>query len=478
MGHLRWRAPEPHKPRAGEQDATSFGNVCPQTQSNAEWYRTVADMFGASPEEIPPTGNIDEDCLFLNVWTTAAGTVDALPVMVWIHGGGNADGYAHEPDYHGNALAAKGVVFVSLNYRLGLLGFMAHPGLTAESPRGVSGNYGILDQLHALRWIQDNIAVFGGDPGNVTILGESAGGADIATLIASPLGEGLFQRAIIESGGYEISSFYTMAEAEATGSQVASLLEFDEMMSAAELVEGMRELDWMQFVGNPVLDELGGLRAINIDAYVLPEPKSEMFASGSHDDVEIVIGTNANESFMWQSTDATVDSFHERLAAYGEPYASELRQLLAEDVATDLQMAMDRLGSAETFLCGSRYIANHMARQGSSVYFYYFTRIRPGGEKVLAYHGAEIPYALDTAAEWLPADGIDASLTETMSQYWLNFARTGNPNGAGLPEWPRYVLDTRRHQVLGDEVTAGGDLEPGICDILDRKLENELAAFE
>jgi len=477
VGKLRWQSPRPHTPREGLQQATQFGGVCPQGQGNAGFYKAVAIQFGKSPDLIPATENIQEDCLYLNVWTTAL-RAKPQPVMVWIYGGGNSNGYAHDPDYLGHSLAKRGVVFVSLNYRVGQLGYMAHPGLSTESPHAVSGNYGILDQVHALRWVQENIAAFGGDPENVTILGESAGGANIATLIASPLGAGLFHRAIIQSGGYEVSSFYSLAEAEAVGTKVATVLGFENQMSDVEIVDGMRDRDWRVFVEGLKSEDVGSFRAINIDGYVLPQPKAGIFGSGSNSNVDVIVGTNANESFMWQPPGETAESFRDHLATYGEPFSTELRELLADDIEADLQIAMDRFGSAETFLCGSRYIANQMSGSGSDVYFYYFTRVRPGGEKVLAYHGAEIPYALDTTADWLPADETDKNLTAAMSQYWLNFATAGDPNGEGLPEWPRYGADDSRYQELGDEIRPGAGLEPEICDILDRHRFKNLAAFE
>jgi para-nitrobenzyl esterase len=467
VAKLRWQPPRSHTPREGIQQATQFGGVCPQGQGNADFYKMVAIQFGKSPDLIPATENIQEDCLYLNVWTTAL-RARPQPVMVWIYGGGNSNGYAHDPDYFGHSLAKRGVVFVSFNYRVGQLGYMAHPGLSAESLNAASGNYGILDQLHALRWVEENIAAFGGDPENITILGESAGGANIATLIASPLGAGLFHRAIIQSGGYEISSFYSLADAESVGTKVATLLGFESRMNDVEIVDGMRDLGWRVFVEGLKPEDLGMFRATNIDGYVLPQPKAGILASGSNNNVDVIIGTNANESFMWQQPGETAESFRDHLATYGEPFSTELRELLADDIEADLQMAMDRFGSAETFLCGSRYIAKQMSGSGSDVYFYYFTRVRPGGEKVLAYHGAEIPYALDTAAEWLPADETDKNLTAAMSQYWLNFAITGDPNGEGLPEWPRYAADDSRYQELGDDIKPGAGLEPEICDILDR----------
>ena len=467
VGALRWRPPAPHTARRGEQDATAFGNVCPQTQSNAEWYQTVAEMIGASPVPEFRTDNIDEDCLYLNVWTTNINADHALPVMVWIHGGGNRDGYAHEPDYHGDSLAAKGVVYVSINYRLGLLGYMAHPGLSAESEHGVSGNYGILDQVAALEWVQDNIAAFGGDPDNVTVFGESAGGANTGTMIASPLASGLFHRAIIQSGGYGTNSFYTMAEAEKLGTEVSTALEIDTALSDAEQVAALRDYDWNTYVGNPELSSIS-FRALNIDGHVLRRSKAGTFADGNINHVNLIIGSNGNESFMWLPEEITPAILRERLASAGEPYATELESILAADVDADLRMAMDRIGTASSYLCGSRFIADEMSAAGDDVYFYQLTRVRPGGEKVLAYHGAEIAYALDTTADWLPSDETDKQLAEAMSQYWVNFATSGDPNGNGFAEWPRYNAESRDYLEFGDGINPAANIESEICDVLDR----------
>ncbi|MDH3440280.1 MAG: carboxylesterase family protein, partial [Gammaproteobacteria bacterium] len=460
--------------RQGEQDAMVFGNVCPQTQSNAEWYQAVAEMIGASPVPEFRTERIDEDCLYLNVWTTNIHAEEALPVMVWIHGGGNRDGYAHEPDYHGHSLAAKGVVYVSINYRLGLLGYLAHPGLSAESEHGVSGNYGILDQVAALRWVQQNIAAFGGDPGNVTVFGESAGGANTATIIASPLASGLFHRAIIQSGGYGTNSFYTLAEAEAAGSAIATALDIDVSSDDAEVVASLRDYDWNTFVGNPDLSAVSSGRALNIDGFVLPRSKAETLAGGDINHVNLIIGSNGNESFMWLPQEVTLTTLRDQLASAGEPYVTELESILATDIDADLRMAMDRIGTASSYLCGSRFIADEMSAAGDDVYFYQLTRVRPGGEKVLAYHGAEIPYTLDTTADWLPSDETDRQLTAAMSQYWVNFATTGDPNGGNLPMWPRYSVESRDYLDFGDGINPGTNIEPEICDVLDRVRDAKL----
>ncbi|MBW2714613.1 MAG: carboxylesterase family protein, partial [Deltaproteobacteria bacterium] len=261
-GELRWRPPEPHVPRTGRQDASRFGSACPQLQGNPDWYRDVAEKFGRPGTEIADLTDIREDCLYLNVWTQNLAGDEPQPVMVWIHGGANVNGVAHEPNYLGYNLAKRDVVIVSINYRLGALGFLAHPALSAESERGVSGNYGLLDQIAALEWVRDNIASFGGDPDQVTVFGESAGAADIGTLIASPLSKGLFRRAIIQSGGYSIDYRKTVRDAEAVGEGFLRTLGVDD---GPGQLKQMRALSWQDIVDAVPTAAPGGLRDAVID---------------------------------------------------------------------------------------------------------------------------------------------------------------------------------------------------------------------
>jgi para-nitrobenzyl esterase len=469
VGDNRWRPPLPHPPRQGVQDATRFGPACPQLQGNPEFYRYIAERFGASPDVVPAMEDISEDCLYLNVWTENPGGKVLRPVMVWIYGGGNTNGYSHEPEYLGHNVAKRGVVYVSLNYRLGALGFMAHPGLTAESANGVSGNYGVLDQVAALKWVQENIAAFGGDPNAVTIYGESAGAANTTTLIASPLARGLFHRAISQSGGYPVDVFQDLKQAEAIGVRIASHLDVEDPASPAQGVAGLRKLGWRELVQGAVDAEEEGYARVNIDGWLLPDALASMFEKGVDPDIELIIGANQNENYPWVDEDATAEDLAEELKRFDSPDREDLAELLSTETGVSPRLMIDRLGSADWFLCPSLFIANRMARNGNPVYFYYFTRVRPGGDRVLAYHGAEIAYALDTAYDWLPADETDRRLTGIVSQYWANFAATGSPNGAGLPEWPAFTATAGEFQELGDVVQPGADLEPDLCAILDRR---------
>ena len=296
VGELRWRPPEPHVPRAGNQDASRFGSACPQLQGNPDWHRDVAQKFGWSPDEIPDLTDIREDCLYLNVWSQNLNGDAPQPVMVWIHGGNNIDGFSHEPHYFGHNLAKRDVVVVSINYRLGALGFMAHPALTAESDRKVSGNYGLLDQIAALEWVRDNIASFGGDPDRVTVFGESAGAGDIGTLIASPLARGLFRRAIIQSGGYPLYNTATVSDDAVFGVKLMSALGVGD---GPGQLEKMRALSWQEIVAAVPSAAPGSFTGAVVDGWLLPEPAADIFEAQEQNPTEIVIGSNANEWLMY-----------------------------------------------------------------------------------------------------------------------------------------------------------------------------------
>lgn len=474
VGNGRWRPPAAHTPREGTQDATEFASACPQLQGNHDWYRRVAELFGNPPDTIGPLENIDEDCLYLNIWTSALAHGEKQPVMVWIHGGSNINGYANEPNYLGHNIAKKGVVYVSLNYRLGSLGFMAHPGLSAESSRGTSGNYALLDQIAALQWIHENIEAFGGDPDNVTVAGESSGGYNTAWLMASPLADGLFRRAIVQSGGWAVDSLITLGQAESDGEKVATSMGFGKPLSDVEIIEAMRELDWPTIV-QAAADAYTGWYGAVADGYLLTAPAAAIFDQGTFNKVDLLIGANANESYMYLAEDVIEEDLNQMIATYGGAHERELAAILETSANPDIRKVMDRLGSrASGFLCASRYIASSVAESGNNVYFYYFTRIRPGGEKILAYHGAEIPYVFGTADGWLPGDETDSQLSNAMMQYWVNFATAGSPNGVGLPDWPTWSSGSKNYQALGDTITSETNLEAEICAILDQQRQNLL----
>jgi len=435
VGEWRWRAPRPAPRKADRIDARAWPPACMQDDGNVEWYRDIAAAFGQPVEVVPQRPGTAEDCLFLNIWTPD--TTARLPVMVWIHGGANVNGWSYEPNYRGRELAALGAVVVSIQYRLGVFGFLAHPALSGESEHGSSGNYGILDQIEALRWVRDNIAAFGGDPANVTIFGESAGAGDIAYLLLSPLAEGLFHRAISQSGGWPADQRRTLAANETQG---VGFLDSAEIPGIPELralpAESVLDLAKEHFERD--YDDPP------VDGWLLPAPPADLLAGKAFVPRPVMLGFNADEMLMYVTP--TTERWLQALEETPRPdVVGELLNGLS------LPQRMDELASARQFTCPSIALADGFAAGGASTYVYRFDRIRSGEHGIGAYHGAEIPYIFNTHDAWLPTDEDDRRLTRHMMGYWLNFAATGDPNHDGSPAWPRWS-DDLQIQSLGAEV--------------------------
>jgi len=470
VGDRRWQPPARRTPKPGVHLARANGAACIQTQRLVAWDRSIYKAFDLNEYSVPDLTNISEDCLYLNVWTPTPAEGKKLPVMVWIYGGSNRSGWAHQSYYDGASLAKRGVVSVFINYRVGVLGWMSHPALSSESANGVSGNYAILDQVAALKWVQRNIGQFGGDPDRVTIAGESAGGVNVATLLASPIAKGLFKRAIIQSGGFPGKR--NLTGNEALGAEIMKHLGVGPSDDDEQLLTDMRALG-----AEDILIASNAVRGRTrygpvVDGYVLPAPTMDIYSQKTDQPGEVVIGANAHEASL----------FMPRLYAYkqgGVPGEEEYTQALAnyagsEDRARSLRKSLEtegdlfrrieRLHTVGWFLCPSIAAARQLATSGHEVYYYYFTRAREGQQTWIgAHHAAEIAYVFDTGNHIFPSDAIDVALSQAMGDYWANFIAKGDPNGNGHAPWPVFEPDSGTYMNLGDELLVGEDLESAVC---------------
>lgn len=433
-GERRWRPPEPMSAGSGTRPATAFGPACMQSDRLAGFTRGIAAVFGTVDRIVPEPLSPSEDCLYLNVWTPAARTAPA-PVMVWIHGGSNLNGTAASALYDGAALAKRGVVVVTINYRLGALGFMAHPALAAESPRQAAGNYGLLDQLEALRWVQRNIRNFGGDPGRVTVFGESAGAIDIVHLLASPLSRGLIHRAIAQSGAAMGATPARMA-AERYGAAIAKAVGAD---TAGDVASRLRSVPADSLVRvQDRLAALGALAGVSIDGWVLRDHTGRVFEENAQLDVPLLIGANGLEMttlrYYLPRVSQTPEAWHEYLSRTFGDQATRVSDLYPSTPSVDL--ALVRLVTDLYFTCPSRMAARNVARKRGPAFLYQFNRVLPGGESLGAFHSMEIGYVFGVETAWLPWQPADRALSELMMGYWTRFAATGDPNGGKAARWP------------------------------------------
>jgi len=444
VGELRWKAPQPAEAWDGIRECIAFGPSPVQAAP-------VPFMFW-SEEFLIPKEPISEDCLYLNIWTRAETASEKLPVLVYIYGGGFRSGGSGCAIYDGSAMAGKGVVFVSINYRVGAFGFLAHPELSAESRYGSSGNYAILDMIAALEWVNENIEQFGGDPGNVTIAGQSAGSFAVNYLTVSPLAKGLFHRAIAQSGAAFLASplrpAMTLAQAEQFGES------FGETLGTSSIAE-LRSLpaDSIRMAG-------GGMSAPFVDGYVIPESVMDAYKNGHQNNVSVIAGWNGDDRVLPRTLPA--DEFREMARKrFGDLAGNFLAVYPAgtEEEATRSQYDMSR---DETFgIQAYAWARTQLAMGGSPVYLYNFNRHLPAHTPETqfgAFHSSEIVYAYDNLHTLdRPWKDIDQELADLMSSYWVNFARTGDPNRAGLPRWDAFSSQQER-AMLFDTISNQQDL--------------------
>jgi para-nitrobenzyl esterase len=431
---LRWKPPQPVQNWTGVRE-------CVTPPPSAMQAKPLPFMMW-SKEFMAPLEPLSEDCLYLNVWTPASSTGDKLPVMVWIHGGGFTGGSGTVPLYNGEEMAKKGVVFVTINYRLGVFGFLAHPELSAESPDSISGNYGILDQVAALTWVKNNITAFGGDPGNVTIDGQSAGSFSVNALMVSPRAKGLFHRAIGESGGMFAMNFgivNTLRSSEEAGIRYLE-------QAGASSVADLRKMPADSLIRIP------GRWGVTIDDHVVLQP-TRAFMEGKQNDVPLISGWNADDGIGGKPLNA--ERFKENARErYGEKYPEFIKLFPAGD--DEEAAASQKLLGQLSFGVQNYIWADLQSNKGTGkAYLYYFSHVPPGEPNYGAFHSSEFAYALNNLKLWdRPFVDADYSLADKMSSYWVNFATTGDPNGPGLPKWPAFNDKTPQVMEFGSDAVA------------------------
>jgi len=480
LGTLRWREPQPIQPWQGVRDATRYSAACIQNPiGTGVFLAPLAHRYGVPFPT--PKWDISEDCLYLNIWTPEWPLREPHAVMFWIHGGSNRIGSGNEPGYAGAELAKHGVLVVTINYRLGALGFFAHPELTRESPHQSSGNYGLLDQIAALRWVHDNIAQFGGDPARVTVFGESAGSIDVGMLMCSPLTRGLFARAIMESGPVlGIAYAHSLRQAERFGERVAQLADDPS-------IERLRALP------APAILAAAAAAAKQepnpefvLDGWVLTRTPQAVLAAGAQQPLDLMIGNNGREASVFRGASTAslaVDQGPQKTLriSYGNlaPLAMAAYTI---DAHTGRTAAADEWLNDALMTCPSAAMATLNAAAGRPSFLYRFLRSIPGkGESELgSFHSLELPYVFGALRHpvwsWLPFAKLDDTLAAAIGSYWTNFAKTGDPNGGGLAQWRPYTRASEQYMEFGNDGRAhprqGG--RPTFCSLDIPKLKQRL----
>lgn len=431
VGDLRWRAPQPYKPTSESRSAVAFGSACMQTMRILDWYRDMAELTGAE-RSVMQDLDINEDCLYLNIWTPTLQQGADLPVMVYVHGGSNRSGWSYEPNYHGQVLAAQGVVVISVAYRLGDFGFFAHPELTDQA---AVTNFGLWDIVAALEWVRENVASFGGDNSRVTVFGESSGAQNIVALMNSSRADDLFDRAILQStAGFSRPSQPTLQDERRRGLQLAETLGTDSALS----VEDLRDIPADTFLALSETNRGTHYHSPVAGGRLLDRGANRNTDASSIKARPVIVGTNLNESYSGFPADAD-DSYLQEIAAalFGNQAADALAIVRSE---SETRAAADRLRTGARFLCPSQQYAESLVGNGSPVWMYRFSRVREDviGAANGAYHGAELPYVFGTHDPWMNTTDADLQITADTMSYWLSFAKTGNPNGDATNYWPRF----------------------------------------
>lgn len=440
-GQLRWRPPQPAPKWTGIRKATNFGSPCPQLP--AQWFQYIE-------------GN--EDCLYLNVWIPEPRSNANRPVLLYFHGGGNAQGYSQMTPL-GPPLSSMGLVVVSANYRLGPFGFLAHPALSAESEHHSSGNYGLLDQLQALKWVKENIRNFGGDPDRITVMGQSAGAVDICLLMASPLSKGTFQGAILESGECQgtlnpdirIPIKYNLIDTtgERSGERLAHGLDVSDGPDTLQRLRGIPLIEILKaWKNDPGLH----FDAI-VDGWIIPKQPAQIFAEGKEMLIPILVGSNADEATVFGHNNLkTIGDYKAHLQHDTGEYSNEEFRAYPVSSDVDVPIRSIQLESAE-FAGGAYSLAQAMTKAGAKSYLYYFTYAGAGTRARLgAHHGEELFFLTGSfPSDWERTDN-DQELERLVRSYWVKFVKTGNPNFDDAPYWPAYDGKPPKFFELGKHV--------------------------
>ena len=454
VGDLRWHAPQPPAKWEGVKQATKFA---------------PGPIQGGNP----PSGK-SEDCLYLNIWTPAKSSDDRIPVLVWIYGGGFGGGATSEKNYSGENLARKGVVLVSIAYRVGQLGFLAHPDLSNESPNHVSGNYGLLDMIAGLQWVQKNIASFGGDPGKVTIFGESAGGIAVSMLCASPLAKGLFHGAISQSGGsfgpprpttFPGENLKRLADAERAGQSYVE-------KAGVSSIEELRKID---------ADKLPAGRGLGmawpiIDGWVIPDDQYKLYAAGKFNDTPILVGYNSDEGASFSPPKTPEDYIAGVKTRYGK-FADDLIKAYPVGSGTVSKTARD-LARDAAFGWHTWIWARLQTKMGKSKAFYYYFDQHPENPEGSPRAGYGSPHGQDVAYVFKHLDAsnpqstkTDLEISDAMATYWTNFAKYGDPSSEGVPVWPSFSDTNPVVMYFGQTPHTGPVPSAGSLKILDAYFE-------
>ena len=482
VGRLRWRPPMAVESWQGERKADRFAPSCMQSSwKNFPEYRPASNSWGPYTKEYFIPGPVSEDCLYLNIWTSDDSIYAKRAVLFWIHGGGFAMGSGSVPTTQGTALARKGLVVVSINYRLGVFGFLAHPELSQESEHASSGNYGLLDMIAALRWVNENIASFGGDPERVTIAGESAGAASVQYLIASPLAKGLFVRAIVESDPGTLAT-PSLHEAEASGVGVmraagASSVAVLRAMTAQQLLAVLEPSPATKPAKNKDDNKNPSAEIFSpwpiVDGWILSGDPDAVIAQGHQNDVSMLAGLNADENAGTPHySHATPKEFEAAVRTRYGSSADELLKLYPASNEIEATESMQQLSRDRTLAGLYVWACNRSKTSKQPVYTYLFTRAEPSPKLIPinygAFHGDELPYVfmmLHKAER--PFVQRDWDIANKISSYWVNFVKMGNPNSRGLADWPSFSTASNLIMELGDRFRSRPMVDPA-----------KLAAFE